>query len=961
MAERLHPLFERLTARTGLVLTVIGLLTAALIVPFLTMAPDVSASTEPTGDVFTARDRIDDSFVSSVHLTGIIVEHESGDLLTVDALGSLLEAQTALRQDPELAPTLLQTFDAETASEVDGLLSLADLVDAELRDQGVDGIGAATDAEVRATGSAVIDRLGERNTLIQISAQSTRADDGWTVPALTLFVLSDNEQLGFGATSVNLGGDTDVEEYDRDLQEIFRVEGWQANGIAIDVNLTSQEQGAVAGPFIGFTILAVLLILGLTFRSYWVLATASVAFLVLIVWLKGISNLIGLKDDLVLSLIVPIAMVSFGVDFAFHAVGRYREERTEGRSAQPAFVAGMAAVSGALILALISDATAFLANLTSGIESINQFGIGAAIALASAYLLLGIATPLVVSRIEATVPAPTAGRRSTILRLAGAVGAGAMTMASVLLLVFILPWLGTIMAAVTGLTILVAPWLIRRRRLDAASTGGHESTAAAGHKSIAAAGDVPMAAADDRLAVPIGRVVSSLARNRLIVLPISVAITALALVYALRVPAEFDVEDFFSTDTDFVVGLEQLDTHVGDRGGEPALLYVEGDLSDPAVLAEIQATIDEIRQLEDGSLARDRDGQVQIEGGIFEVLDATWDSEPMAGIVAQQTGVELTDSNGDRIPDTREQIDAVLAVASEIGVPFDDTRPLLTPDDVNTVIAFDGEEARTVFEMGVVNSRTQQSVTATRDVLQPIADRLSEELGSNFVQVTGSAFVREASLEATNRALQVSLPVALALCLLVGSIFLRSIRYGVASIIPIIMVVTWLYAFMYLAGFAINLVTATIAAVSIGIGIDFAIHYIARYRQELDRLGQRDEAIRVTSEGTGLALVASAASSAVGFGILALAPMPLFAAYGLLTALMIVLALIATLAVLPSILVTITADQSPDTATDTATDTRLDDGPISQPDPNDRRHDPLPQADGATEGDADLHVEVTAD
>lgn len=107
----------------------------------------------------------------------------------------------------------------------------------------------------------------------------------------------------------------------------------------------------------------------------------------------------------------------------------------------------------------------------------------------------------------------------------------------------------------------------------------------------------------------------------------------------------------------------------------------------------------------------------------------------------------------------------------------------------------------------------------------------------------------------------VSLPVAVLLCLAVAASFLRSIRYG--------------------------LVTATIAAVSIGIGIDFAIHFIARCREELDRTGDRATAVAITGEGTGLALVASAASSAVGFGILSLAPMPLFAAYGLLTALMI--------------------------------------------------------------------------
>jgi predicted RND superfamily exporter protein len=213
-----------------------------------------------------------------------------------------------------------------------------------------------------------------------------------------------------------------------------------------------------------------------------------------------------------------------------------------------------------------------------------------------------------------------------------------------------------------------------------------------------------------------------------------------------------------------------------------------------------------------------------------------------------------------------------------------------------------------------VDSCAQESVAAAAADLDAVADAISADLGGTFVQVTGSPFVREESLDATNRALQVSLPVALVLCLLVAGVFLRSVRYGVAAVIPIIMVVAWLYAFMELAGYAINLVTATIAAVSIGIGIDFAIHLIARYREELERTGSRDEAVRIAGEGTGLALVASAVSSAIGFGILAFAPMPLFASYGLLTALMIVMALVATLAVLPSVLRLITSDAPTDPA-----------------------------------------------
>ncbi|MEM9513347.1 MAG: efflux RND transporter permease subunit [Actinomycetota bacterium] len=889
MTAALTSVITRLQQRPGRVLAALLVLTGLLVVPFLAMAPDSSASTEPSGDVFTARDRIDDTFASSVHPTFIIVEADDGQMLDAESLGSLLAAEEALRADPELAPTLFSYFDTETRTDVTGVVSMASLVDQALRADGGAGLADASDEEVAAAGAALIAGYGERSDVLGISAQSTQDADGWTVPALAITVLSDDELLGFGATSVNLGGDTDVEEFDRSVQEVFRVEGLQANGVAIDVNLTSQEQGAVAGPFIGFTILAVLLLVGITFRSYWVLATVSVAFLVLIMWLKGISNLIGLKDDLVLSLIVPVAMISFGVDYAFHGIGRYREERAEGQTSKPAFVAGLTAVSGALLLAFVTGATAFLANLTSGIESIIQFGIGAAIALGSAYLLLGIVTPLVLSRIETDVPAPSPSRRSTVLRIAAGIGAASMAMGAVLMLVFVMPWLGVVLTVLSAAVTLVVPYLVQRRK----------------HVGLRA-GEMPVASTDGRIARRIGAAVGALAARPAIVVPAALVVTAVAATFAVQVPAEFDVEDFFSPDTDFVVGLDQLDTHVGDRGGEPALLYVEGDLADPAALALVGERLDEIRALDTDSLASDADG-VTIDGGVFEVLDAAAESDLMVGLVEQQTGVTLTDVDGNGIPDTREQVTALIGVAAQTGVPFDAERLALTPDDVNTAVQL-GEQPSTVFEMGVVDSRSQESVSATREQLTPIADSLSDDLGGTFVQVTGSALVREASLDATNRALQVSLPVALVLCFLLGSVFLRSLRYGLVSVVPIMMVVAWLYAVMYAAGFAINLVTATIAAVSIGIGIDFAIHFIARYREELARHGTRATAVRIAGEGTGLALVASAVSSAVGFGILALAPMPLFAAYGLLTALMILMALVATLAVLPALLVAITRD-----------------------------------------------------
>jgi predicted RND superfamily exporter protein len=876
--------FERLDRHPGWVIGIVAVVTALLAIPMITMEPTESASTEPTGPVFDARDAIDERFVSSVFPVFFIVEADDGNVADAESLRDLSMAEEQLRRD--LGDSLFSYFDVETGTDVSGLVSLADLTDSALGGQ----LMTASDDEVEAAAAAIIDDLGADSELLGLSTLSERNTDGtWTVPAISLLTLSDNDVLGFGNQSTNLGGSTEAEEYARSVQEALRsAETLSVYGVAMDVNLTSQEQGALAGPFIGFTILAVLLIVGVVFRSYWVLATVGVALGALIIWLKGITNLLGFDNDLVLSLIVPIAMISFGVDFAFHAVGRYREERADGAAPRVAFTTGLSAVSAALVLALTSDTIAFLSNITAGIESIVNFGLGAAIALAAAFLLLGVVTPLVVSRIEHRVgPAPI-GRRATITRIAGGLGAGSLVMASVLLMVFVLPWAGVALFAATVFVVLVAPFDLRTRR-------------------VADVTEVARPVSSDPLAVPVGRVVAGLARRPAIVLPIALLVTAAASVFAFSLPTEFDVEDFFSSDSDFVIALDLLDTHVGDRGGEPAQVYIEADLEDPTALASIAAAVDRIRALDTDVLARGEDG-VLVSTGALAVLDAVWEHPIAQAAIAQRSGVQLTDADNDGIPDSSEQLAAVWSVATEIGVPFDETRLALTPDDVNTAIDLDAEPSATVLSMGLVNSRSQASITDAEEALTPIVDGLRSELGGT-IQLTGSPFVREASLEATSRALRVSLPIAVVLCLLVAGVFLRSMRFGVASVLPILMTVAWLYGFMEVAGYAINIVTATIAAVSIGVGIDFAIHFIVRYREELDRLGDRFDAVRVAGEGTGTALLASALSSSIGFGILAFAPMPLFAAYGFLTAVMIAMAATATLVVLPSILVLITADR----------------------------------------------------
>ena len=119
----------------------------------------------------------------------------------------------------------------------------------------------------------------------------------------------------------------------RGTQDNYRL--W---GLAIDVNLESMEQGRTVLPYIGATILLVLVVVGVTLRSWSSAVLAFVGLLMVLVWLKGGSNLVGLNSSLTLDLIVPIAIISLGVDFFIHASARYQEERRLGRA--PALALG---------------------------------------------------------------------------------------------------------------------------------------------------------------------------------------------------------------------------------------------------------------------------------------------------------------------------------------------------------------------------------------------------------------------------------------------------------------------------------------------------------------------------------------------------------------------------------------------------------------------------------------------
>ncbi|HSG78513.1 MAG TPA: efflux RND transporter permease subunit, partial [Acidimicrobiia bacterium] len=148
------------------------------------------------------------------------------------------------------------------------------------------------------------------------------------------------------------------------------------------------------------------------------------------------------------------------------------------------------------------------------------------------------------------------------------------------------------------------------------------------------------------------------------------------------------------------------------------------------------------------------------------------------------------------------------------------------------------------------------------------------------------------------------LTLGAAMLLLMVNFFVESRRpaLGFLTMLPVVLVVLWVFGMMALTGISFNPVTAMIAAIAIGIGVPYTIHITHRFQEDRVRCETPSEAIRSTMTHTGGALAGSAFTTVAGFGILVTSSLKPFQQFGLVVAYAIGFAMLGAVLVLPSML-----------------------------------------------------------
>ncbi len=323
-----------------------------------------------------------------------------------------------------------------------------------------------------------------------------------------------------------------------------------------------------------------------------------------------------------------------------------------------------------------------------------------------------------------------------------------------------------------------------------------------------------------------------------------------------RIERRADIIDYFRDDNIVKQGEELLNEKF--HGSSPLYLQVKGDVQSPEVLSAM------------------REAQEYMEGYSYIPY-----SQSVADLIMQMNDVM---GEGPIIPVDRAKI-------AQLWFLLDGQE--IMEQHVNYEL-----------DEGVVHAYVTSSKL---DVLREIDEKFNEytRLKSSDeyqLTLTGVPVMLKSLDDSIIRSQAYSLAIALALVVVMTSLLLGSFRYGLMAILPIAVTLLVLFGTMGLAGIPLDIATVLSGSVTIGIGIDYSVHFISRFgegqKQGLSRGGSISRAIQTS----GRAILINMIAVTAGFAMLTLSELVPLQRFGILIAVTMLTAGLATLTLLPLML-----------------------------------------------------------
>ncbi len=367
-------------------------------------------------------------------------------------------------------------------------------------------------------------------------------------------------------------------------------------------------------------------------------------------------------------------------------------------------------------------------------------------------------------------------------------------------------------------------------------------------------------------------------------------VTAAAVVIVLSVGGmtQLSVEnrfiDYFHQSTEIYQGMRLIDEKLG--GTTPLDVIVEA----PATAATPPAD-DEFEDL-----LEDTDGGFTATSYWFNSqrlpdvsrIDAYLDSLPESGkVLSLSTAMQVLNT----LVEEGETSDDLFLSLLYKRLPGEVKRQLIDP-----FLSRDGDQLR--FAVRVYESDYSLKRQA---LIEKIRNHLTGtlELTNDQVHITGMLVLYNNLLQSLFRSQILTLGAVFAAIMFTFAVVFRSLKVAAVAIIPNVFAAVLVLGLLGAAGIPLDIMTITIAAITIGIAVDDTIHYVHRYHVEWLRDKDYDGAIHRSHGSIGLAMYYTTVTITVGFTVLALSNFTPTIYFGLFTALAMLAALVADIVLLP--------------------------------------------------------------
>ncbi len=387
------------------------------------------------------------------------------------------------------------------------------------------------------------------------------------------------------------------------------------------------------------------------------------------------------------------------------------------------------------------------------------------------------------------------------------------------------------------------------------------------------------------------------------VLAVVVAITLITGYGAMGISTEFNFNDFLPEEVEITEHFHYLQDEFR-TSNEFSFIYISGSVATFDVFNQINNTQAE---LSDGDKWVNPDQSMMFSplNGMRDLASNNSDINPFDFYNA--TFEELFNSNdadGDLVPDSDEGVRELLD-----WIMIGDGKQV--PNMVSNFIYYDEETDDYTVAYILVNTKSKNAYFS--EVIEEL-EKDSEGLESletegkvNSVVVTGAPAIIDVVVNTINETMMGSIIYTIILSfILLTAIFWYTDKQpwlGPLTMIPVLLVLVWILGTMVAIGYALNVFTILIGALTVGLGVTYAIHISHRFIEEMEHHHSLEKAVNNTVKNTGSALFGAAMTTVLGFGVLFFAILPPMKQFGTMTALTIFYSFLSSVWVLPSILV----------------------------------------------------------